>query len=119
MELQARRRVSELLTGHRSLRDVAEWFSRLAWELEESRIPSDELRQFVSEIELSLAEYTSGHRGEEDLLEAFGEALSSYRTSIDLTPGLTTATRGHRRLPRVVATDDSPSRITGSYALAV
>jgi hypothetical protein len=65
---QIRAQIARYLTGAITLNEFQEWFVPEAWVVEASS-PAYDLAQT---IELLLAEYTSGHRTQDELREALG-----------------------------------------------
>lgn len=70
---EIRAQLGRYLNGKSSLRQFREWFDVETWGLAaESDSPA---RQLAGEIELRIAEFTSGHRTEEDLRSSFQALL--------------------------------------------
>ena len=67
-EHHIREAVARYVSGEIFLKELQEWFIPRAWELLTEGGPAADL---AAEIELLLAEYTSGQRTEHDLREAF------------------------------------------------
>lgn len=67
-EHHIREALARYLSGEVFLKELQEWFIPRAWEVLAESGPAADL---VAEIELLLAEYTSGQRSESDLREAF------------------------------------------------
>jgi hypothetical protein len=64
--LQAvQRYLAQFLSGENSLSQFRDWFDAETWDLDME--PGTPLGQIVGEIELRLAEFTNGHRTEDDL----------------------------------------------------
>lgn len=61
------------LSGKSSLRQFREWFDVETWGL--AAEPDSPARQFAGEIELRIAEFTNGHRTEDDLRALLQELL--------------------------------------------
>lgn len=59
------RYLADYLTGKISLSQFRDWFDAETWELD--IVPETPRGQVVGEIELRLAEFTNGHRTEDDL----------------------------------------------------
>src|SRR6266478_6482604 len=59
------RYLANYLNGEISLSQFRDWFDTETWDLDMQ--PDTSLGQMVGEIELRLAEFTSGHRTEDDL----------------------------------------------------
>lgn len=57
--------LADYLAGTSSLPEFRDWFDVETWDLDMQ--PDEPLGQLVGEIELRLAEFTSGHRTEDDL----------------------------------------------------
>lgn len=60
-----RTHLSSYLDGKSSLRQFREWFDVETWGL--AAAPGSPARQLAGEIELRIAEYTNGHRSEDEL----------------------------------------------------
>lgn len=67
-EHHIREALARYASGEIFLKELQEWFIPRAWELLTEGGPAADL---AAEIELLLAEYTSGQRTEDDLREAF------------------------------------------------
>ena len=68
-----RERLNALLSGSLLLDDFEDWLVSSSWN--SLRDVDLELRQFVGAVELRLAEYSSGHLDERDLLDEFHALL--------------------------------------------
>ena len=62
---EIRSHLARYLNGKSSLRQFREWFDVETWGL--AAEPDSPVRQLAGEIELRIAEFTSGHRTEDDL----------------------------------------------------
>jgi len=72
LELEIREAVSQYIAGRVSLRQFQEWFASQTWNVDSVAEASD-LRQLVNEIDLLLAEFSSGHWTEQELKDKFRE----------------------------------------------
>jgi hypothetical protein len=70
---EVRTQLSRYLSGKSSLEQFREWFDVETWGL--AAEPDSPLRQLAGEIELRIAEYTNGHRTEDDLRNLFQALL--------------------------------------------
>lgn len=66
LEQRIRESVMEYIAGRLSLRQFQEWFASQTWNLE-SVAEAGDLQQLVNEIDLLLAESSSGHWTEQEL----------------------------------------------------
>jgi hypothetical protein len=76
LDIEIRQRLTRYLAGEISLEAFQEWFAPIAWS-----IPGDEnwsTHELVNEIELRLAEFTSGHWTRQELGERLRLALETY-----------------------------------------
>ena len=64
LEQSIREAVMQYIAGLVPLRGFQEWFASRTWDV---GVESEELRQLVNEIDLLLAEFSSGHWTEEEL----------------------------------------------------
>ena len=77
LELEVYRRLVAYLAGTASLRDFRWWFDGCTWNeaVWESRL--------VGQIELALAELSSGHRTEDDFKASLSNALPTITLTLD------------------------------------
>jgi hypothetical protein len=76
-ESSIRLRLLRYLDGTDSLRMFRQWFVPSTWNVEEWASPR--LQELVYSIKLLLAEYTSGHRSEEDLRARLSDLLGMWK----------------------------------------
>jgi hypothetical protein len=62
---EIRRKLRDLVDGRVSVREFQAWFVPATWELNEDGTATEEL---AAEIELRLAEFSNGHRTEDELI---------------------------------------------------
>jgi hypothetical protein len=68
-----RTQLAHYLNGKSSLRQFRDWFDAETWGL--AAEPDSPARQLAGEIELRIAEFTNGHRTEDDLRTLFQALL--------------------------------------------
>jgi hypothetical protein len=73
-ELEIRSQLASYLAGDMTLSAFSDWFVEKTWGEETSESFSD----LVSEIELVLAEFTSGHRSEEEVKNLLRPHVTDY-----------------------------------------
>ena len=101
-----RKRLSDYLTGKKSLKAFHTWFVPATWDAAESA--SDEMRELIYEIALLLAEYTSGHRTETSLRDKLTLLATSVVIAGARRNKWTSSSRSHaftiflQRHPRMV-----------------
>ena len=76
LEIQILDKLADYLVGEMSLRDFQNWFVPIAWDIEATGSPA--ARDLAYEIELHLAEYTSGHRTKKELREKLLPLVRNY-----------------------------------------
>ena len=86
LDAQIRTQLARYLTRAITLDEFQEWFVPEAWAVEAGSLAYD----LAQTIELLLAEYTSGHRTEDELREEFG-ALT-FSVSVHSDPMMAMAT---------------------------
>ena len=64
-ELEIRRWLTRYLSGEISLREFEDWFVPVSWDVEKTE--NNFAIELAHTIELRLAEFSSGHRSEDDL----------------------------------------------------
>lgn len=67
VESQIRYQIARVLAKQLALKDFEDWFTQQSWNVHQSG--DSHLQDLVGEIELRLAEYSSGHLAESDLLD--------------------------------------------------
>ena len=75
-EIELRQELARYLKGQCTLKDFEDWFVPRSWNINQNSNPS--LRNLVSQIELSLAEFGNGDWTEEELRQEFGILLTNY-----------------------------------------
>ncbi len=85
LDLEIRERLSRYLNGDLSLSEFQEWFVPVAWEAQGSA--NDITGDLLNEIELDLAEFTSGHRSEEELRGRWLPFVRGYVTRVRIGGG--------------------------------
>ncbi len=88
-DLEIRKQLGHYLNSGISLEDFEDWFVAHSWNYNEAA--NLILLELVSEIELLLAEFSSGHWTEDDLKERLRPIITSF--TIDYTSGSTVLTR--------------------------
>ena len=82
-EIEIREQIARFLAKEISLDTFEDWFAPRSWNFHQAS--SQVLREMVSEIELLLAEFSSGHLTEDDLRSRLGHFATVYRISFDTT----------------------------------
>jgi len=72
------------LSGDLSLAEFEDWFVPRTWNIHQVGDPG--LADLAYEIDLRLAEYSNGHRTENDLKEVLGAALWTIRAHLGAAP---------------------------------
>lgn len=78
----ARRTIAELLAGDISLSTFRDVFAQLAWQFAEDigqEQTASEYQQMVFDVDLALAEFSSGHRTEVELRAVLAPFAATYR----------------------------------------
>jgi len=88
-DLEIRKQLGHYLNSGISLEDFEDWFVAHSWNYNEAS--NLILLELVSEIELLLAEFSSGHWTEDDLKERLRPFITTF--TIDYTSGSTFLTR--------------------------
>lgn len=89
LEQEIRTRLAAYLDGGLSLEDFDHWFAGATWDVRHSDPAAAEL---VYEVELLVAEFTSGHRFESELRDELRRVLQNYRIQLGPPPQRTSAT---------------------------
>lgn len=88
-DLEIRKQLGRYLTSEISFEDFEDWFVAHSWNYHEAA--NLILLELVSEIELLLAEFSSGHWTEDDLKERLRPFITSF--TIDYSSGSTVLIR--------------------------
>lgn len=80
LEFKIKKHLESLLKGNFSLTEFEDWFVGTTWDLLEQ--PENDLTAFVNSINLYLAEYSNGHRSEEETKELLGALYDKSLTKI-------------------------------------
>ena len=89
-EANIREYLRRFLGGEVSLGDFEDWFVVHSWNVHQMGDPS--LADLVYEIELRLAEYTNGHRTEDELRRVLVPTLNTMHASVGEVPARTGST---------------------------
>jgi len=81
-ELELRQELARYLKGQCKLKDFEDWFVPRSWDFNRNTNPS--LQKLVSQIELSIAEFSNGDWSEVELRQQFGILMTNYE--IDYHP---------------------------------
>ena len=81
-ELDLRQELARYLKSQCTLKDFEDWFVPRSWEFSQNTNPS--LQKLVSQIELSVAEFSNGDWNESELRQEFGILMTNYE--IDFHP---------------------------------
>ncbi len=73
LDSQVRAQVARYLSGDVSLAEFQAWFVPRSWDL--PGVGEEPAKDLCQEIELALAEYTSGHRTEGELRRLLGDLV--------------------------------------------
>jgi len=79
LDSEIREQLACYLAGQTSLRGFHEWLAPRAWVADESENP--EATELADEIELRLAEFTSGHWSEAELKELLQPLVERHKAS--------------------------------------
>ena len=75
-EFELRQELSRYLKGQCTLKDFEDWFVPRSWNFNQDTNPS--LQKLVSQIELSIAEFSNGDWTEKELRQEFGIFMTNY-----------------------------------------
>ena len=75
-EIELRRELGRCLEGQCTLKDFEDWFVPRSWNFNQNSNPS--LQKLVSQIELSLAEFSNGDWTEKELRQQFSILMTIY-----------------------------------------
>jgi len=75
-EFELRQELARYLKGQCTLQDFEDWFVPRSWNFSQDSNPS--LQKLVSQIELSIAEFSNGDWTEKELCQEFGILLTNY-----------------------------------------
>jgi hypothetical protein len=79
LDTQIRQQLASYLSGSQSLEEFEDW---LALNTADVRFANNEAAEDLTySLELLFAEFTSGHRDEQDLKQTFSEVLEKYPVS--------------------------------------
>ena len=81
-EFELRQELARYLKGQCKLKDFEDWFVPRSWDFNRNTNPS--LQKLVSQIELSIAEFSNGDWSEVELRQQFGILMTNYE--IDYHP---------------------------------
>lgn len=84
-ELEVRRQLARHLSDAISLDEFEDWLVPRSWNFHKEASPS--LQALVSEIELLLAEFSNGHRSEEELRRALLPLVTNYESDYRIDTG--------------------------------
>ncbi len=116
LELEVYRNMVRFLKGAMSLRDFRHWYDSASWDQE---VWTSDL---ASHVELALAELTSGHRTEQDVLAAFSDAVSGVTLHVPIVNFVATfageSQNPVRSLPTLLANSGSPGSTVGKLRVA-
>ena len=113
LELEVYRRLVAYLGGRESLQAFRRWFDGSTWDEGEWESP------LVGQIELALAELSSGHRTEEDFRASLRNTLPTVTLELepivraDILPVSTSANNQVKRVAGLVATSTTPGSFVG------
>lgn len=105
LEQSVREHLASYLAGEEPLHDFQEWFAPRAWDV--AREASLEAHELVQEINLSLAEFTSGHLTAVELAQRLRPLVESYRS----IPSVQTASSAKSIRPAVAARSSASADI--------
>jgi hypothetical protein len=79
-DTQIRNQIRRLLSNEVSLREFQKWYVPATWDIDRSNEASS--KDIASEIDLKLAEYTSGHLAEPELRHDLSKILENQTVEI-------------------------------------
>jgi len=86
-ESELRNRIARLASGDLSLDDFEDWFAAASWNSHQHA--SQALQHLVGRVEIYLAEYSKGHRSEQQLRVALSLLLMPQQTAGNVAPPVT------------------------------
>jgi hypothetical protein len=79
-DTQIRSQIRRLLSNEVSLRDFQKWYVPVTWDIDRSNEVA--AKNLAAEIDLKLAEYTSGHLTESEVRQDFSKLLENQTLEI-------------------------------------
>src|SRR3989442_9661553 len=83
LDLEIRGHVLSYLSGETTLRDFRAWYIPATWDVNTRR--NGRVESLVNEIDLRLAEFTSGHWTEDELKEVLSRLTKDYEGVVFVT----------------------------------
>jgi hypothetical protein len=80
LDMSIREQLARYLNQEITLAEFQEWYVPFSWQVD--RLGDLFLREFISDTDLRLAEYTSGHLSEEDLRSELRSLIQTCRITI-------------------------------------
>lgn len=80
LDVQIRYKLMSYLLGEISLQSFEDWFVPSSWNVDQSK--NQDAINMVYEIELRLAEFSNGHRSEEELKDFLRPLVANYRVDL-------------------------------------
>jgi len=96
LELEIRNHLADYLEANTSITDFRDWFLPFTWDVENSG--SSGAAALAFEIELRFAEFTNGHRTEQELRDTLKKSVQ--RTMVG-TPAIVTGTSARTESPGI------------------
>ncbi len=76
LDRQIREAVTQYIAGRLALRQFQEWFASHTWNIDSRAGADDNLRRLANDVDLLLAEFSSGHWTEQELKDKLREHRS-------------------------------------------